>query len=53
MESTEIKNLMAEYRIGEKTMNDVKAALGIQPYRKMRKWYWVMPDNETKDVRHV
>lgn len=53
VESTEIRNLMSEYRIGDKTMNDVKAALGIKPYRKMRHWYWVLPeiDNHTKDVR--
>lgn len=43
MESTEIKNLMAEYHIGDKTMNDAKAALGIKPFRKMRKWYWALP----------
>ena len=48
VESKEIKNLMAEYHIGEKTMNDVKTALGIKPYRKMRKWYWHM-DKENKD----
>ena len=52
VESTEIKKLMAEYRIGEKTMNDAKVALGIKPFRKMRKWYWVMPENETKEVNH-
>lgn len=46
VESTEIKNLMAEYHIGEKTMNDVKATLGIKPYRKMRKWYWAMLSSE-------
>ena len=39
MESMEIKKLMAEYRIGDKTMNEVKAELGIKPYRKML-WYW-------------
>ena len=32
----QIKKLMAEYRIGDKTMNEVKAELGIKPYRKMR-----------------
>lgn len=52
VESTEIKKLMAEYRIGEKTMNDAKIALGIKPFRKMRKWYWEMADNKSKDVRH-
>ena len=45
VKSTEIRQMMAEYRIGEKTMNDVKVALGIKPYRKMRKWYWSLPEN--------
>ena len=47
VESTEIKRIMAEYRIGEKTLSDVKSALGIKPYRKMRKWYWQM-NTETR-----
>ena len=51
MESMEIKKLMAEYRIGDKTMNEVKAELGIKPYRKMRSWYWVLPGtDENKEV---
>ena len=50
MESMEIKKLMVEYRIGDKTMNEVKAELGIKPYRKMRSWYWVLPGNESKEV---
>lgn len=41
--SMEIRSLMAEYNIGEKTMNDVKTVLGIVSYRKMRKWYWKLP----------
>ena len=52
VESTDIKDLMAEYKIGEKTMNDAKVALGIKPYRKMRKWYWVLPEYESKEVKH-
>ncbi len=48
VESSEIKKIMSEYRIGEKTMNDVKTALGVKSYRKMKKWYWVLPD--AKDV---
>lgn len=43
VEAMEIKRLMAEYRIGEKTMNEVKIELGIKSYRKMKKWYWIMP----------
>ena len=51
VESIEIRRLMAEYRIGDKTMNDAKTALGIKPYRKMRRWYWAMPSAE-KEVAH-
>ncbi len=50
MESMEIKKLMVEYRIGDKTMNEVKAELGIKPYRKMRTWYWVLPGEDNKEV---
>jgi hypothetical protein len=51
VESTAIKSLMSDYRIGDKTMNDVKVALGIKPYRKMRKWYWALPGTaESKEV---
>ena len=46
-ESMEIRRIMAEYRIGDKTMNEVKAELGIKPYRKMRTWYWVLPGEES------
>ena len=49
MESTEIKKIMSQYRIGEKTMNEVKADLGIKPYRKMRRWYWVLPEQGRKE----
>ena len=50
MESMEIKKLMVEYRIGDKTMNEVKTELGIKPYRKMRTWYWVLPGEDNKEV---
>ncbi|WP_295094799.1 AAA family ATPase [Ruminococcus sp.] len=43
VESMEIRRIMAEYRIGEKTMNEVKAELGIKPYRKRKAWYWILP----------
>lgn len=46
VESMEIKRIMAEYRIGDKTMNEVKTELGIKPYKKMRTWYWVLPGEE-------
>ena len=46
VESMKIKRIMAEYRIGDKTMNEVKTELGIKPYKKMRTWYWVLPGEE-------
>ncbi len=50
VESVEIHNIMAQYRIGEKTLNEVRVAMGIKPYRKMRRWYWVLPtSNEGSD----
>ncbi len=45
-ESMENRRIMAEYRIGDKTMNEVKTELGIKPYRKMRTWYWVLPGDK-------
>ena len=48
VEAMEIKRLMAEYRIGEKTMNEVKIELGIKSYRKMKTWYWIMPGEAAK-----
>ncbi len=50
VESVEIRKLMAEYRIGEKTMNDVKTLMGIKPYRKMRSWYWALPGTEPENI---
>lgn len=46
IESNEIKKLMAQYRIGDKTLNEVKNSLGIKPFRKMRVWYWALPSDE-------
>ena len=43
VESNEVKRRFSQYRIGEKTMNEVKKDLGIKPYRKMRVWYWALP----------
>jgi archaellum biogenesis ATPase FlaH len=48
VESMEIRRIMAEYCIGDKTMNEVKAELGIKPFRKMRKWHWVLPGDKSK-----
>ena len=44
VESKMIKRTMAEYDIGDKTMQEVKAELGIKSYRKMRLWYWSMTE---------
>lgn len=46
VESMEIRRIMAEHRIGDKTMNEVKSELGIKSYRKMRTWYWILPGIE-------
>jgi len=46
VESNEIKKLMVQYRIGDKTLNEVKNSLGIKPFRKMRVWYWALPGND-------
>ena len=44
VESNKIKEMMSHYRIGDKTMNEVKKDMGIKPYRKMRVWYWALPE---------
>lgn len=44
VESAVVIAEMKKYNIGEKTMNEAKAALGIKSFRKMRKWYWKMPE---------
>ena len=51
VESTEIKRRLSGYRIGDKTMNEVKKDMGIKPFRKMRVWYWALPtdDNSRKE----
>ena len=42
VESRKIKETMMEYSIGDKTMQEVKAELGIKSFRKMRVWFWNM-----------
>ncbi len=46
VESTAIKDQLSQYRIGDKTMSEVKKDLGIKSFRKMRVWYWALPDNK-------
>ena len=41
-----VKAELSKYRVGEKTMQEVKADLGIRSYRKMRVWYWTMGKNK-------
>ena len=51
VESTEVKRHLVGYRIGEKTMNEVKKDLGIKPFRKMRVWYWALPGEDHGKTR--
>ena len=44
LESTVIRKELAKYRIGEKTINEVKADMGIRSIRKMQKWYWSLSE---------
>ena len=34
--------ILKQNGIGGKTIQEVKAALGVKSYMKMRKWYWSM-----------
>lgn len=43
VEAKEVQRILSEYGVGNKTMQNVKALLGIKSYREMRKWYWVLP----------
>jgi RecA-family ATPase len=42
IESKKIQAELTEYGIGEKTVQEVKASLGVKSYMRMRKWYWSM-----------
>lgn len=44
VECSKVKTVVSEYGIGERTLNKVKATIGIQSYREMRKWYWRLPE---------
>lgn len=46
IEAKTVKKELSKYRIGEKTLQEVKAALGITSYRKMRVWYWTKAQTE-------
>lgn len=39
--------ILKQNGIGGKTIQEVKAALGVRSYMKMRKWYWSMTAPET------
>ena len=45
-EATEMLQIFEKYHIGRKTVQETKADLGIQSYRKMWKWYWHMDHRE-------
>lgn len=47
--AADIKDYLKEYRIGEKTIQEVKMTLGIKSVRRMRKWYWIMPGFTEED----
>ena len=47
--ASEIKEIMRQHEIGEKTLQEVKAALGIKSIRRMQKWYWRMPGAESEE----
>lgn len=49
VESMHIKDVMKQYGVGTKTMQETKVKLGITSYRKMRKWYWHMDKAESTD----
>lgn len=46
LESTIIRKEMSRFHIGEKTVNEVKADMGIKSVRKMQKWYWSLPNED-------
>ena len=50
VESKRIRQLMRQYDIGNKTMTETKADLGITSYRKMRQWYWHMEKPSEEEV---
>ena len=43
VESTEVKRVLEQYGISNKTMQNVKQLLGIKSFREMRKWFWILP----------
>ena len=46
VESQEIISALMQKGLGDKTIREAKAALGVRSIRKMRKWYWVLTDEE-------
>ena len=46
VEATVIMSLLSQKGLGDKTIREAKAALGVRSIRKMRKWYWVLTDEE-------
>ena len=46
VEATVIMSLLSQKGLGDKTIRETKATLGVRSIRKMRKWYWILPDEE-------
>ena len=46
VEANVIMASLSQTGIGDKTIREAKAALGVRSIRKMRKWYWVLTDEE-------
>lgn len=46
VEAKVIMSSLSQEGIGDKTIREAKAALGVRSIRKMRKWYWILTDEE-------
>ena len=43
--ASDVKDLVDQYCIGDKTLQEVKSTLGIKSIRRNGKWYWRAPGN--------
>ncbi len=46
VEAKAIQAVLSKNGIGEKTVQEVKTAMGVRSYMKMRKWYWSLKPKE-------
>lgn len=44
VEATVVMRVLQEQGIGQKTIRESKAELGIRSYRQQKKWYWSLPE---------